>query len=247
MSKHVFAFYKENLSEHVGPIGADFSIKDPALWNRLTKIVRIKPGDRFILFDDTHNFTIVASEDILTTKRLVSGTIESIEKNKAITPELTLYLPILKKDAFEYVIYVAAQMGVSRIVPIVTQKSEQKEYDLDRVSSIMIAACEQSKNFVQPTIELTQKLQEIEFDESLKILFDEHGDTFVTFDTRSKLRTQDERIQNIALTIGPEGGFTKDEKKSLHKAGFISFRLTPTILRSREAAALGIGIVRSII
>ena len=50
---------------------------------------------------------------------------------------------------------------------------------------------------------------------------------------------------NISVTLGPEGGFSSEEEDLLHQANFTPYRLTPTILRSREAVCLGLGAVRA--
>jgi 16S rRNA (uracil1498-N3)-methyltransferase len=248
MSKHIFAFYKENLSSllSTSKVGSFFSFKDSELWNRLTKIIRIK-AHLFILFDEKINVTLQAKD--FHEKRTVGGDIKKIEENKRIKPEINFYLPVLKKEAFEYAIYVAAQMGVTKIFPITTELvsiAPAGGYAAKniRLKKIMISACEQSKNFVFPEIYDPQNFEKI-FENleknSQKICFDIDGEPV------KKLfeKVFENKIEKYKVIVGPEGGFSEKEKISLQKAGFLTYKLTPTILRSREAVTVGLGILRS--
>lgn len=241
MEKHIFALYKNKLS-HLSKQTKEnevFSSKDATLWNRLVKIVRIKENDHFILFDENIHITLSCTCRMLKKKRMIIGTVVEKNENKKIEPPLTLYLPILKKEAFEYVAYVAAQMGVNTIVPVVTKKSETKiSTDPDRIKNIFIAACEQSKNFVPPVLCKPIPLEDIQ-SENL-ILFSEHGAPL------HKCMNKISAIKTYSIIVGPEGGFSKDEEKFLREMSLVECALTPTILRSREAIALGIGIARSL-
>lgn len=209
------------------------------------------------------NVTIKATEKLIQNKRTISGIIEKIEENQSITPSITLFLPILKKEAFEYAIYVAAQMGVTKIVPVITQKSialrqgatlrqgaSSSQISAERLENIMIAACEQSKNFVAPKLK-----NQIEFSQALtlakkhkiKLWFDEHGESVTNLitDLAKHLKNKLDDSE-IALTLGPEGGFSGAEEKMLRECGYFSYKLTPTILRSREAICVSLGIIRSL-
>lgn len=255
MSKHAFAFYKKNLTSQIKYIheGETFSYKDSQLWNRLTKIVRIKPQDLFILFDHEQSVTLQATQDLIQNKRIISGIITKKEINKKISPKITLLLPILKKDAFEYAIYVATQMGVQKIVPIITEKSQASLPAIfDRLQSIMISACEQSKNFIAPYLEepiFLNNFLEANFlkNNCEKIWFNEDGSNIKElFEKIDTCKNKNEPDKNIFVIIGPEAGFSKKEETLLLKSNFSSYKLTPTILRSREAICVGLGIVRSI-
>lgn len=228
MSKHIFAFYKHDLS--TCPNVSSF--KDATLWQRL-QIVRIKPGDRFILFDRTQHVILEASSHILE-KRIVAGTIIEQHQNTTLQPNITLLLPILKKDALAYAVYVAAQMGVHTIVPLITQKSAQT-LNATRLNGVLIAACEQAKQFIPPILTHPIPLQDIPHTNTLNVCLDEHGTSM-----RDLSYTQD-----ITMTLGPEGGFTQEEKDFLAQRNFTNVKLTDTVLRSREAVCVGLGIIRS--
>jgi 16S rRNA (uracil1498-N3)-methyltransferase len=243
MEKHIFALYKEKLSHLVEQTKENevFSLKDAPLWNRLVKIVRIKEGEHFILFDQNVNIALVCASKTLTQKRTIVGTIIKKRANKKIEPSITLYLPILKKEAFEYVAYVAAQMGVNTIIPVITEKSEKKiATNSNRLKNIFIAACEQSKNFVPPKICSVISLEDMPANNL--IFFTEHGAPLIEC---IKIITASKKAAHNII-VGPEGGFTQRETTFIREKSLVECALTPTILRSREAITLGIGIVRSV-
>jgi 16S rRNA (uracil1498-N3)-methyltransferase len=248
MSKHIFAIYHKNLSELSSSLNPEetVSLKNPELWNRLIKILRIKPKEKFIIFNEQIHVEIEASDDILKNKRLISGIIKKKEPNKILSPHITLYLPLLKKEALESVVYCAAATGVTTIVPIITEKSHVSQLDEKtkfRLNKIIIAACEQSKNFAGTKIESPVKLENLLTHlekNSYKICFDEDGDH------ASNLLKNLSPNTPIATTLGPEGGFADHEKELLQNLHFNFYKLTPTILRSREAACVGLGLLRSL-
>jgi len=238
MSKHVFAFYKENISKLIKD--NHLELKDKTLWQRLTKVTRLKSGEELILFDDKINIKCSLNKESLS-NNLVSVKISNQSNNESINPKIILLMPIIKKDQFEYVTYVAAQLGITEIIPIETEKTKKnflndKEYD--RLKKIMISACEQSKNFVPPKLASFKKLKDLEIPQSLKICFLEEGPNLH--------HELGKKVQNITLILGAEGGLTKNEIDFLKQNNFEFRKLSSTILRSQEAAIIGMGIVRSL-
>ncbi len=255
MSKHIFALYKENLNNIINLVNnsPDFiSFKDKILYNRLTKVIRIKDSNQFILFDNKININIKATEEFFKNKNIVSGKIIKKELNISLKPEITLLLPVLKKEAFEYAIYLSGEIGVTKIVPIITEKSlrpKNLNKIYDRLNKILISSCEQAKNFSIPIIEMGENSISLESflekqnnkqNNIKKICFDEHGENFL------KLYNNINTLNNIIITVGPEGGFSDKEINILKNNNFKFYRLTKTILRSKEALCLGLGILRSV-
>ena len=251
MKKHTFAFYKKDISVLlVGKkIGSICSFKDTEFYNRLIRVVRIHADDCFILFDEKVHATISVHEDMINKKRFIIGTIVDVKQNKKLIPEVTLAVGLLKKDAWEQVVYFAAQMGATRLIPILSEKVQrsfdaQKEFE--RLQKIMISACEQSKNFVFPEISEQQNLSDFlnqtNKDCVKRICFDEHADSF--FNVLDDLHKK--KYGEIVLLIGCEGGFSESEIQQIKSMQFSFTSLTPTILRSVEAVAVGLGVVRSV-
>jgi 16S rRNA (uracil1498-N3)-methyltransferase len=251
MSKHTFAFYKEDISAFVveKQSGDLLSFKDSDLWNRILNIVRLRAQDHFILFDEDINVTICLHENMVNKKRFVIGTITEIQKNKKLIPEITLGIGLLKKEAWEQVAFIAAQMGATNVVPLLLDAVQRKSggpREIERTKKMMIAACEQSKNFVLPGI-----CEPKELDVLLKIAQDQKDCKKICFDAcaNSLLDTlkdiHEKKYKHIFVLIGCEGGFSDAEMGSIKKSGFDIVSLTPTILRSVESVAVGLGSIRS--
>ena len=103
----------------------------------------------------------------------------------------------------------------------------------------MITACEQSKNFVIPQVSNVLPFKDALLNSSApqKIYFEPHGD--IVGNIRGNSASD--------IIIGPEGGFTEEEESLIKSTGFKPYRLTKTILRSKEAITVGLGIMRSLI
>ncbi|MFC1894746.1 RsmE family RNA methyltransferase, partial [Candidatus Dependentiae bacterium] len=149
LEKHLFSIYKQDLLELINL--KDIIFHDKILHNRLTNILRIKSNEKIVFFDNQINIEVEILKETFNGKKKIYAKLLKQEKNKALVPEIIFCPSLLKKNNFEEIVYVAAQMGVSCIQPIITQKSSKKcSTGNDRLKKIMISACEQSKNFVIP-------------------------------------------------------------------------------------------------
>lgn len=211
-------------------------IEDKLFLHRIINVLRLSLGEQVILFNNQeHCLCQVKSFD----KKSLIFDVLSIQKNIKLSPKIKLFLPILKKEAFEEVLYSAAQLGVSEIVPIITNKSLKSYTVSDRDYRVMISACEQSKQFILPQIFPT-----LLFNDMLKnisttnnIFLDPAG---TNIETMLKLVKNN---QEISLLFGPEGDLSFSEKELL--TNFQKIKLTQPILKSEQAAALALGLIRS--
>ncbi len=246
--KHEFALFIEALSLLVAQIkmGAEFTILDEKLFHRLATVLRLKAGDTCILFDQTLHVTCVVKAFV--GKKNISFVLHKKSLNVQQQPYITFLLPVLKRDDYESALYALAELGVNRIQLVYTQKTPQQwagQRDVDRAERILVAAAEQSKNFaypeLQPPMPLDRALEEYESIEK-RIFFDAAGASF--FSVMKILH--ENKPQRIVLLIGPEGDLSAEEKKMVEEKGFVFCALTPTVVRSVQAAALGAGFVRSL-
>lgn len=234
-NKHTFALYYPLLTGNQRQ-----EIVDHDLVHRIVSIVRLEEGEQLHLFNETHEAlcTLVGR-----TKK--SLTIELVHYGVTKQPgqSIALYCGLLKKDSFEEILYNAAELGVTSIYPVISDKIHKQWWSdnyKERFQKIMIAACEQSKNFVIPQlyspiafsamIEQCAKKKEV-------VWFDVDGEHCSTLIKSSH--------KNACCIIGPEGDFSPAEKEALmHHAQRI--RLTKTVLRSIQAVTVGLGLVLSI-
>ena len=252
-ARHHFSLYCENLSPLISglKVGDKLEVKDLNLRKRVVDILRLKAGENFLLFDDVCNVFLALLKDSFERKKLLAASVLQINKNILIKPEIILCPSLVKRIFFEDIVYFAAQMGASRICPLLTEKVNKSWLDtkaIERLKKIMISACEQSRNFVIPNLCSPVKLQAFLSSEGVveskikKICFHDTGDSL--FGLLKDLH--EKRYEKIYLLFGPEGDFTKEELQALQKQKIQFSVLTPTILRSVDAVAVGLGAVRSV-
>lgn len=237
--KHQFALYSAQL-----PQNKTVTITDPELVQRIGKVLRLESGEIVTLFDGKQSADISIDQ---VTKKEVKGTVLSTHAITQLTPIIECIVPVLKREALEEVIYAAVELGANVIRLVVTEKVQrtwagQKEFE--RLHGIMIAACEQSKQFMMPALS-----EPVDFVESMNILsaktlfFDVNGRP--AYDIITELRK--ENPAQVTMIIGPEADLTEEEKELLHKKKVIFCKLTPTVLRARQAFAVGLGMLRSML
>ena len=243
-NKHIFALYAPALSLSMAHKKNDLiSLHDKDLYKRIFNVLRLEESDQVILFDKNYHAEICLSTT-QQDKNMIVGAVALIEKNVAPAPDITLYQCVTKKNVFEDIVYTATQMGVQTIIPVISEKSERKwePRETERLEKIIVAAIEQSKSFFFPHIAPAQKLSDILKAKirGTNILFDAHGQA-----ARTLLEVSNN--QQINVMLGAEGGLTDNELASLCANGFSSYALTTSILRSRDAALVGLGLLRSLI
>lgn len=240
MSRHTFALYYANAVTFKNSVGSSVSFDDKVLYHRMVHILRFSPGDYCIFFDAQYRYT-VRIESVH--KKHVELFIESVKKNVSLSPEVTLLLPLLKKQALAEAVYVAVEMGVNAIQLVMTEKAQRKwdgPRELERLQAVVIAACEQAKYFAVPEIRAPLNLHQTLLavpQESTRIYYDPEGMLMRDVALSS--------TNSIVVMVGPEGDLTTEEKVLLKKNNFNFVRLTPTVLRSVEAVTLGVGFIRS--
>jgi len=160
--------------------------------------------------------------------------------------EVTLLLAIFKFDRMEWAIEKITELGVSRIIPIIAQRTDAHlaaaaVKRVERWRRIALQAAEQSRRAVPPEVINPIKLREAaSLSGPVKIVLSE-------IERQNQLKdTLAAAIDNeILLAIGPEGGWTGDELQVFHSNSWIAASLGPTILRAETAAIAAAAIVVS--
>jgi len=248
-SAHEFALYTHEV-ETLGsyPVRSEFILADKELTRRITSVIRAKAGSTLMLFNDQMN---VRCSVLSVTKHEIRLVMLEIHHNRPLAPTLHWLLPILEKPAFEEAITQLTVLGVSTITPIITKKVHRttiSHNEYERLARLMIAAREQSKQFVLPTINKIAHINDLP-----SILAKHTTAARLAFAVNGKpanelIDTLTTRIPTeIVAVIGPEGDLTDAEYQLLREHNFQSYQLTPTILRSELAATLATGLLRSLV
>lgn len=236
MNAHIFAIYYPNLPNTITLI-----VDDVHILQRIESILRLRTSDEIILFDDTYQ--VRATITSLTKKTLTLAIIERV-RSSLPEPAIIWLMPLIDREQWEQALYSLAAIGITTIVPVTMAQSRVRfgaAKDYERARRIMIAACEQAKQFVIPELTMIQDFSQALNNYSSisqKIYFDAPG---------IPLRTMLESLkqESIICITGPEGGFSEQEIASLNKEKFVSCALTSSILKASHAVALGAGILRS--
>jgi 16S rRNA (uracil1498-N3)-methyltransferase len=236
---HQFAFYCKNFSRNRSQ--HELIISDEKLIHRIVRVLRFSIGDSCIFFDDL--FHAQAKLEAVE-KKTIRVSLGMQQPNVSITPTINAYIPILKKDALGEAVYLAVEMGTQAIYLTETEKTHggwNNQREIERISDIIIAACEQAKQFCIPSLYAPEKLTTL-FDENTFPFFvcDPQGASLLK--NLAQLRTVDR--EEISLVIGPEAGLTQTEIAYLKSKGGQLSSLTPTILRAPHAISLAVGITR---
>lgn len=245
MSFHFFAIYFENLSSNLkSATNKTLTFSNVDIYHRLVDVLRLAEHDECILFDQNNHAYV--SLNSYSKKGLLSFSVKKVNQNTPLSPNITLYLGITRKDAFEQSMYYACQMGGAVVQPLITKKIQRSfggDKEIERIKRIFISACEQSKNFIFPKINSPISIDQIknEKTDSLKLYCHISGDSL--FSILSEINKN--KFRNIDIAVGPEGDFTDDECKKLESLGFKPTLLTPTILRSEDAVCVALGSIRS--
>ena len=219
------AFPKKELP----PEGVDFNLVDKGLINQWRNVLRMEVCDKAILFDGGGDEALC--EFVSLSKNLAEFKV--IEKKHGLIPtrEVTLYLALIKKDNFEFVLEKATELGVSRIVPVQADRSEKKGVNYERAQRILREASEQSGRATVPTI-----------DEIISV--DKLPSEVVVFDPRGTISARKYFIKNataaVSLFVGPEGGFTDAEIESFRARNIPIVSTGTQILRAETAAIVAL-------
>jgi 16S rRNA (uracil1498-N3)-methyltransferase len=245
---HEFAIFVPELAgqKSAVEVGNHIVLTYPDLYHRLVRVLRLQPGKMVILFDRTHH--VRCEVEMIEKDPKLTVRIHDIILHTNITPSITVWLPLLKRDDFDTALYALHEMGVSCIQLITTQKTQRAwggNKEMERIERIMGAAAEQSKQFVFPIVQEPQPIGQLlasMHDQGTYLFCDPQG--LDLWDVLTNLHSQP--CKQYILAIGPEGDLTTQEKEQLHNANFIFCALTPTVLRAHQAISLITGIMRSV-
>lgn len=195
------------------------------------KVLRYRIGDEIMITDGKgHVYTCKVSS---IGKEDLSAEVISKSFEDRPFPYLTLVLGLIKKrDRLEFAIEKSVELGVDQIIIFRGDHSEKQKIRLDRVESATLSAMKQSLRLYLPDIKVAESLKsaiEMIKNPGTIVLADETKED----DINPKL-AQD----RYTVVIGPEGGFSKSEKKWLHHLQAIPYTLGDKRLRTETAAMI---------
>ncbi len=218
--------------------GSTVLLEDPVA-NQIRVVLRMRPGARLLVLDDQgweYEVELVMVEK----KRARCQLIDKRPASGEPRTQITLYQCLLKKDNFEWVLQKGTEIGVSRFVPVISQRTVIADRDrvtahkLPRWERIITEAAEQSRRGRVPVLEEPISFAQAVADagQADRALIPWEQETVHSF----KSVLSGSGAAAVALIIGPEGGFAEEEIELAGQYGVIPVTLGPRILRSETAA-----------
>lgn len=215
--------------------GSEVLLPDQA-GEHVARVLRLERGAPLILFNgDGYEFDAALAS---LAKHAVTAEIGSVrDADRESRLPLTLAQAIARGEKMDWVLQKATELGVARIVPVMTDRTEVKldaeraERRLAHWRGVITGACEQSGRNRLPELEAPQAL-----DRWLETLGDRSALRLALLPEGDVTLRQFIQMENGAiLAVGPEGGFTANDVALLRQAGFAGLRLGPRILRTETA------------
>ncbi|MBU0597415.1 16S rRNA (uracil(1498)-N(3))-methyltransferase [Patescibacteria group bacterium] len=210
-------------------------ISDKEIIDQLTKVLRLKTNDLFIVFAPQAEYQLALKE--IGDKTAIATIIETQPAMREPGQKLTLYQSLLKKDNFEWILQKGTELGISCFVPMITNHTivrEISENKLKRYHKILTEATEQCGGRQVP--ELKNLLP---FNQAIAAAAQQPGQKLIAWEgqTDSTLEEKlDPNVQYYHIFIGPEGGFSPQEVELAKHDNFTPVSLGNRILRAETAA-----------
>lgn len=198
------------------------------------KVMRIKEGQNFSLFNQSGEFEAKV-------ENIIRGIVEfSVEKKlrSADNPtEIWLAFTPIKLNYLNLMIQKATELGVTRFIPLLSDRTVVRNINEKRIKKIIVEASEQSNRLNLPTLDKLKNLEEF-LKENIDI-------TILFGDLNSKNKKIDiKRDEPLCILIGPEGDFSIKEREIISKMkNIIPINVNKNILRSETAAIAMISII----
>ncbi len=211
----------------------------------LVRVLRVEPGQIFELSD---NRDLYLAE--IEVARKSNVTFRILEKFPAPEAEAELILApaLFKFDRFEWLIEKATELGVFAVHPWEAVRTERGLAQAavkrrSRWEKIGQESSQQSRRARLPRIEPVVRLLKIlDLDVSVRLLLDEDTSAPAILEVLPMERKSTDRV---ALLLGPEGGWTEDERNRALAAGWVACSLGPTVLRAETAGIAALAILRA--
>lgn len=207
--------------------------------NHIVNVLRMKIGEE-LLISVKGDWDYLCKIEEIENDRVNLKVLESMEQRE-LPIKLTLLQGIPKSDKLEMIIQKAIELGVSEIIPVKTNRvvvridEKKTQAKVNRWNAIAESAAKQSKRSIIPKVLKPQTIDnalEIVKDYGVKLLPYENADGIKK--TKDILNSLDSK-NNIAVFIGPEGGFEEAEVKKSTDSGFEVITLGKRILRTETA------------
>ena len=205
----------------------------------LVNVMRAKRGANVNFFNKNGEWL---SEIVFLEKDRVEVKFLSKIKENINTLNTELAICLVKKNAMEIILQKATELGIRKIIPIISERTEVKEINFERANKIVIEATEQSNQLEPPEISKILKLKDFLNINTNKKIF------FADINSDYSLEKKDfKEGETATVLVGPEGDFSPAERELiLNGSNTVAFSLSKNILRTDTAVISAISLVNFI-
>ena len=205
----------------------------------LSKVMRVQENQVFSLFNKEGEWE---AKILGISKNIVEFKIIKQLRQKEITKELWLAFSPIKSNYQNFMLQKATELGVTKFLPIIFDRTVVRKINKDRLEKIVIEASEQSNRINVPNIEDAQDLNSFLKKNSVDLIFTDLNSNINKVD-KSKFTDKP-----VCIIIGPEGDFSETEREEiLSFKGVQPVKINENILRSETAVISAISIVNYVI
>jgi 16S rRNA (uracil1498-N3)-methyltransferase len=203
-------------------------VLDPKQANYLGNVLRLGQGAQLLLFDGLSGEWLARIAEAERKRMILLVEVQTREAESI--PDVWLAFAPVKRAQTDWLVEKATELGASRLIPVTTRRTIAERVRLERLESIAIEASEQCGRTRVPEILEAMPLRRFvdELDPMRRFYFADEGGGEPALDTF--------REGPAVILIGPEGGFTEEERTFVRGSGASSISLGPRILRAETAA-----------
>ena len=227
-------FHPENITENTtGLLSKEHT-------HYVVNVMRLKRGSNINFFNKNGEWL---SEIVFLDRDRVEVKFLNKLKEPTKNSNIDLAICLVKKSPMDTILQKATELGVSKIIPIVSERTEVKELNFERANRIVVEATEQSNQLIPPQISEITKLKDF-----LKDLSGSSKLLFADVNSKDKLKAEAlKEAKTLSVLIGPEGDFSPSERELiLANSEVVPFTISRNILRSDTAVISAISLVNFI-
>ena len=200
----------------------------------VSKVMRLKEKEVFSLFNSSGEWEAKIAN---INKSIVEFNVTKQLRQKENTIDLWLAFSPIKSNYFNFMIQKATELGVTKFLPIIFERTIVRKINKERLEKVIIEAAEQSNRITVPSIEEPQKLKSF-LNNDMDLIFTDLNTTNTKIDIK-KLTTKP-----TCVIIGPEGDFSEEEREEiLNFSGVQPIKINENILRSETAVISALSII----
>ncbi len=208
----------------------------------LTRVLRVEKGHRYEISDNHQLY--LAEVEAARKEQVVFQVLEKLPA-RPLPVRLHLLAALIKFDHFEWMIEKATELGVERITPVVATRSE---HGLDKAAlkrserwrKILKESAQQCRREHLPELGAVAAWKHVPVEDGLRLLLDEDAGARPVLQALPTARQAGDCVQ---LLVGPEGGWTEEERAAICGAGWQPVSLGGSILRAETAAIAGLAVI----